>query len=142
MEKTEQFSDLLLRYQLKKTIPRLSVLSVLKSRKVATSQPDLEQIIGKDIDRVTLYRTLTTFEEKGIIHKILDINGTSNYAMCSSECTESQHKHEHVHFNCTNCLDLYCLDKLQIPKFTMPAGFTIAAANLVIYGVCDTCNKK
>jgi len=81
------FEELLEKHHLKKTAPRLRVLSMLSAKNVATSQPDLESIMV-DIDRVTLYRILNAFEEKGIIHKVFDLNGTANYAMCSSNCEE------------------------------------------------------
>ena len=59
------FEGLLEKHHLKKTGPRLKVLSMLSSKNVATSQPDLESVMD-DIDRVTLYRILNAFEEKGI----------------------------------------------------------------------------
>ena len=94
------FEELLDKHHLKKTSPRLKVLSVLSAKDVATSQPDLETVMV-DIDRVTLYRILNAFEEKGIIHKVFDLNGTANYAVCSSNCEENHHHDEHLHFNCT-----------------------------------------
>src|ERR1700748_1298988 len=111
------FEGLLERHHLKKTGPRLKVLSMLSSKNVATSQPDLESVMD-DIDRVTLYRILNAFEEKGIIHKVFDLNGTANYAMCSSNCEENHHHDEHLHFNCTFCKNVYCLDDLNLPPFT------------------------
>ncbi|MEJ7558144.1 MAG: transcriptional repressor [Pedobacter sp.] len=141
--KTEnEFDQLLERNDLKKTKPRLSVLKILSSRETATSQPHLEEILGKEVDRVTLYRVLKTFEEKGIIHKILDMNGTANYATCDKSCSEQKHDDKHVHFNCTVCLNVYCLDELHLPKLSMPAGFTTANVTLIVYGICDKCNKK
>ncbi|PKV52598.1 Fur family ferric uptake transcriptional regulator [Aquimarina sp. MAR_2010_214] len=138
----KEFTSLLEKHQLRKTAPRLSVLSILKSRKTATSQPELEAMIGKDVDRVTLYRILKTFEEKGIIHKILDLNGTANYAICESSCNEHDHKDNHVHFNCTVCLDIYCLENLQIPNIKMPSGFVPHTTNLIVYGICEKCSEK
>ena len=142
MKAIEKFNDLLDKHHLKKTGPRLSVLTVLNSREVATSQPELEHMLGKEVDRVTLYRILNTFEKSGIIHKILDINGTSNYALCSPLCTGEKHKDEHVHFNCTVCLNIYCMDEVQIPAVVIPQGFKATNKNLIIYGICDSCNRK
>ena len=142
MKAIEKFNDLLDKHHLKKTGPRLSVLTVLNSREVATSQPELEHMLGKEVDRVTLYRILNTFEKSGIIHKILDINGTSNYALCSPLCTGEKHKDEHVHFNCTVCLNIYCMDEVQIPTVVIPKGFMATNKNLIIYGTCDSCNRK
>ncbi len=67
------FEALLEKHHLKKTGPRLKVLSMLSAKNVATSQPDLEGVMD-DIDRVTLYRILNAFEEKGnYYYKVFDL---------------------------------------------------------------------
>lgn len=142
MSDLEEFAKLLEKNGLKKTNTRLKVLAILKSKREAISQPDLERILGKEVDRVTLYRTLSTFEEKAIIHKVMDLNGTANYAFCSSSCSNEQHQDEHVHFNCTICLNVYCLDELKIPKLSLPDGYPPQSINLIVYGTCINCNEK
>ncbi len=142
VNREKQFEELLEKHDLKKTKPRISVLEILNSRNTATSQPFLENILGKDVNRVTLYRVLQTFEEKGIIHKIIDLHGTANYATCSTNCTEHGHNDEHVHFNCTVCFHVYCLDTFHLPKINLPSGFTSGSVNLIVYGICESCNKK
>ena len=134
------FGVLLEKHHLKKTGPRLRVLSILSAKKVATSQPDLEGVMD-DIDRVTLYRILSAFEEKGIIHKVFDLNGTANYAMCSSECGEDHHHDEHLHFNCTSCKNVYCLDDLNLPPIKLPGGFQPEGFTLYASGLCPKCSK-
>lgn len=136
----KNFEELLEKHHLKKTAPRLKVLSMLYSKKVATSQPDLETVMD-DIDRVTLYRILNAFEEKGIIHKVFDLNGTANYAVCSSNCEENHHHDEHLHFNCTVCKNVYCLDDLDLPPIKLPAGFKPAGFTLYANGLCPKCCK-
>ncbi|HEY0245801.1 MAG TPA: transcriptional repressor [Mucilaginibacter sp.] len=136
-----QFEDLLDKHQLKKTSSRLRVLSMLASKNVATSQPDLEGVLG-DVDRVTLYRILNAFEEKGIIHKVFDLSGTANYAMCSSDCEENHHHDEHLHFNCTVCKNVYCLDDQHLPGVVVPEGFKTEAVSIYATGLCPKCNKK
>lgn len=135
------FEELLAKHQLKKTSPRLRVLSLMASKTTATSQPDLEQVIH-DVDRVTLYRILNTFEEKGIIHKVFDLNGTANYALCSTDCEEHHHHDEHVHFNCLACKNVYCLDQQELPQLNMPAGFKAEGVTIYATGICPKCNKK
>ncbi len=139
--KMERFEKLLVRNGLKRTGPRLQVLDILTGRDAATSQPYLEQVMGKDADRVTLYRVLKAFEEKGIIHKILDSNGTANYAICSEHCNHQAHHDEHVHFNCNKCLKVYCLDEVSIPSLKLPAGFEASQLNLVATGICANCKN-
>ncbi|MGF7079454.1 Fur family transcriptional regulator [Mucilaginibacter sp. UYCu711] len=135
------FEHLLKRHQLKRTEARLRVLNLLVNKKTATSQPDLESVIG-DVDRVTLYRILNAFEEKGIIHKVFDLNGTANYAICSSDCDEHHHNDEHLHFNCSNCKNVYCLDELDMPPIALPAGFKLEKLSFSATGLCPKCANK
>jgi len=135
----EEFEKLLTKNGLKRTGARMKVLDVLSSRDSATSQPYLEKVLGADADRVTLYRILQAFEEKGIIHKVLDNQGTANYAICSQNCTQHNHHDEHLHFNCSNCMKVYCLDTVRIPTLKTPAGFKIENVSLIATGICATC---
>ncbi|MGY4385779.1 Fur family ferric uptake transcriptional regulator [Pedobacter sp. UYP24] len=133
--------EILRNNKLKNTKQRVMVLDEIAANDLAVSQPELEKKFGKDIDRVTLYRILSIYEDKGILHKILDHNGTANYAVCSSNCSSDKHQDEHLHFNCTNCSGIYCLN-IAIPHVSMPKGFTANTINLIAYGICDRCNKK
>lgn len=135
------FEQLLQSHQLKRTNPRLRVLSMMSSRSSATSQPDLEAAMS-DIDRVTLYRILAAFEEKGIIHKVFDLNGTANYAMCTADCNEGHHHDEHLHFSCTNCKNVYCLEELHLPAITVPEGFKTEGVTVYATGLCPKCSKR
>lgn len=136
-----QFEGLLQKNQLKVTGPRMGVLKIIADRDSAISQPALEKLMGSDVDRVTLYRILKTFEEKGIVHKVMDVDGTANYAICSPGCTAEAHHDEHFHFNCRKCKQVFCLNDLQLPFLRIPAGFTAEAVNLIITGVCKQCES-
>ncbi|WP_449437462.1 hypothetical protein [Pedobacter steynii] len=83
---------------------------------------------------------MNTYEDKGILHRIMDMNGTANYAICSASCTEHHHHDEHVHFNCTNCFKIYCLE-VTVPRIKMPQGFTATTVNSTAYGICEKCNS-
>ncbi|MEZ0454112.1 Fur family transcriptional regulator [Sphingobacterium thalpophilum] len=135
------YPDILKRNNLKVTQPRLRVLEIISTKDSAISQPELEKLLGKDIDRVTLYRVLASFEEKGIIHKIFDLHGTATYAMCSTDCSEHDHHDQHVHFICRVCNSVYCLDDITLPKVSIPAGFSLEAIAVNALGVCNHCKK-
>ena len=141
-EKSRDFTALLRENGLKVTSPRLRVLDEIMHKKAAISQPDLEKIVGKDIDRVTLYRILSSFEEKGIVHKIFDLNGTATYAMCTSNCTENHHHDQHVHFICSVCNSVYCLDEVSLPKITLPSHFALHSLAINAVGLCANCQKE
>lgn len=126
-------------HALKHTRQRVRVLEEMALDCAAISQPELEKKLGKEIDRVTLYRILNIYEDKGILHRIMDLNGTANYAVCSAACSSACHHDEHLHFNCTRCLKIYCLET-PLPGIAVPAGFTAASLQTIAYGICNKCN--
>lgn len=134
-------NQILRNHKLKSTATRAEVLSVLMDNDHALSHADLEREMSTDCDRVTLYRTLKTFQEKGLIHKVLDDSGITKYAPCS-ECTTETHQHEHVHFKCENCGNTVCIEDLEIPPVKLPVGFSPREQNLLITGICNICNKN
>jgi Fur family transcriptional regulator, ferric uptake regulator len=85
-----------------------------------------------------VYRTLKTFLDKGLIHKVLDDEGSLKYALCNDPCTTSSHRHEHVHFKCTQCGQTSCLD-VEIPLVRLPKGYEAREVNLLIQGTCESC---
>ncbi len=132
--------SLLKHNNLRLTDCRKEVVEIFFSQQHAVSQPELEHKLGQ-YDRVTLYRTLTTFLNKGIIHKVLDDSGLTKYALCAGECNEHQHDDEHVHFKCIQCENTICIDTISVPVITLPAGFTFLDANLLVRGVCNVCSN-
>lgn len=136
------FNQLLKTNGLKVTKPRLRVLEVISEKKTAIKQPELEKIFGSEIDRVTLYRVLSSFEEKGILHKIFDLNGTATYAICSTKCSADHHHDQHVHFICSVCNSVYCLDEISVPKINLPTNFSLHEIAINAVGICDACQKE
>ncbi|WDF69837.1 transcriptional repressor [Sphingobacterium oryzagri] len=141
-EKERDFIKLLKQNALKVTPHRLRVLEEITQKDAAISQPDLEKIVGKEIDRVTLYRILSNFEEKGIVHKIFDLNGTATYAICTADCSENHHHDQHVHFICSVCNSVYCLEEIAMPKIPVPANFTLHGIALNAVGLCANCQSE
>ncbi|SFC23120.1 Fur family transcriptional regulator, ferric uptake regulator [Parapedobacter composti] len=135
----DKFVRLLRRNKLKVTQPRLRVLHIISDKDTAISQPDLEKLLGNSVDRVTLYRVLATFEEKGILHKIFDLHGTATYALCSTACDEHHHHDEHVHFICSSCNSVYCLDDFKIPSINLPEGYQLHSVGVNAVGLCAHC---
>lgn len=137
----DNINMLLKTYNLRLTECRKDVIAVFMEQHHAVSQPDLELQLNH-YDRVTLYRTLTTFLNKGIIHKVLDDTGLTKYALCSGHCTEHHHADEHVHFKCIKCENTICIDTISVPAITLPDGFTYLDASLLVRGICKICQAK
>ena len=137
-----EIKNILKEYELRNTSCREEILDIFLQRNFALSHADIESTIHEDFDRVTVYRTLKTFLDKGIIHKVLDDEGVTKYALCKEKCSHTEHHHEHVHFKCVECGLTNCLDNVQIPKIGLPAGYSLSETSLLMQGVCELCNRK
>ena len=124
---------------IKPTAMRQLVLQVLAEQKTAISLPELEQKFDK-VDKVTLYRTLKTFEENKLIHSIDDGTGSIKYALCRETC-QCHPEDLHVHFFCTKCKQTYCLNDIPVPSVNLPVYFTLENINMVVKGICSNCPK-
>ncbi len=91
-------------------------------------------------DRTTIYRTLKTFEEKGIIHSIYNKLGEVKYALCKEHCT-TEHIDQHPHFQCEQCKQVTCIDNLVIPKMELPKGYLVQEITMLIKGICSDCQQ-
>lgn len=134
--------ELLQKAGLRLTRQRSEVLTIFSNKKVALAQADIEKVLPAHFDRITLYRILRSFESNGILHKVLDDSGTTRYALCGDSCSEKDHRHEHVHFKCTTCEKIQCLEQVEIPSIPLPEGFTFGEAKLLVEGTCRSCTKS
>jgi Fur family transcriptional regulator, ferric uptake regulator len=130
--------SILKKHDLRITQFRLEVLDVFNVNKKALSAAEIEQQLN-EADRITLYRTLKSFEEKGIIHKAIDGTTIQKFALCEAHCDEHHHHDEHVHFHCEKCTNTFCLEGVMVPKLQLPAGYTMKHTNLVVNGICNIC---
>lgn len=132
--------ELLNHAELRITNGRIAILDFFKKNaKVGLSIHDLLHLFSKEYDKVTLYRTINTFEEKGLIHKIIDESGLDKYALCGENCSDEQHNHDHVHFYCLSCGKTECLDENLEITIKLPAHYLKKHSNFVISGICAFC---
>ena len=127
--------DILKHSQLSITDNRLRILEMFSANEKALSHADIERLSGKHFDRVTIYRTLQTFVDKGIIHTIPTADNSIMYALCKEACSEGHHHDDHVHFLCEKCGTTYCLDNVTIPAINIPKGFSVYQTNVLVNGV-------
>jgi Fur family transcriptional regulator, ferric uptake regulator len=124
----------------KPTAMRLLVLQFLLNKKVAISLTDLENYFIKS-DRTTLYRTLKTFTDSELAHKIEDGTGISKYALCEENCHCDIDIDLHLHFHCKKCNETTCLPEYKIPQINVPEGFLTEDISLIVTGICNKCNR-
>jgi len=141
MAMTQQIQQLLKRNQLSVTESRSRILELFLQQSGALAHADIEKKSGTGFDRVTVYRTLQTFVEKGIIHTIPTADNSILYALCKDECTEGHHHDHHVHFICKECSNTICLEDITVPEVKLPAGYQATQVEVVVNGICKDCRR-
>jgi len=133
--------DILKKNLLSITDSRKKILELFLKSNGALAHADIEKNTGETFDRVTVYRTLQTFVEKGIIHLIPTTDNSILYALCKDNCEAGHHHDDHVHFICNSCSKTICLDEVTVPKVKLPKGFTPGQTQMVVKGICGDCIK-
>lgn len=131
--------QILKRNSLSVTEGRKKILELFIVSEGALAHADIEKQTSNNFDRVTVYRTLQTFVEKGIIHQIPTTDNSVLYALCRHNCAQGHHHDNHVHFICSNCDKTICLDDVTVPHVKLPEGFTPTQAAMVVTGICIDC---
>lgn len=126
---------------LRKTPGRLAVLAILESTHGVLSIQNIydalkKKLRGKRPDWATIFRTVTQFEETGIIDSCELGDGVKRY-----ELKHHEHGHHH-HIICTECgrvehLDLCTQDVLH--AIAARSGFSDIHHKLEFQGTCPRC---
>ena len=131
--------SILKKHQLSVTDGRKQILTLFLKSPGALAHADIEKDNDAAFDRVTVYRTLQTFVDKGIIHHIPTTDNSILYALCKDNCVAGHHHDNHVHFICDECNKTICLEDITVPEVKLPKGFKPKHAEMVVNGICDDC---
>ena len=134
----EKMLEALKRGDLKLTVPRKSILEVLVNEHGPfTAEEILKQMPRKTCDTATVYRSLTSMEEAGLIHRCEFGDGVARY-----ELREPDTAHHHHHLICRVCkkIDIIDEDEIEeIDKFATKKGYSKVSHILEFFGVCPNC---
>lgn len=114
-----------------------AVLEVLSKTGKAMSQDAIEEKIGIDIDRATIYRILNRFCDDGVLHKVVAEDSKQYFALCVK--SDKIHKPMyHFHFRCLKCETIECLP-VEV-NFSIPDEYLVENVNCVLTGTCKACS--
>ena len=128
-------------YGLRRTIFRENLINLFQTSNSLTVEY-IKKKIGKDTDKATIYRALNSFEESGIIHQVPDQENLSRYALCDTECSPSEHVHQHAHFICNHCQETFCMENIKFPNTKNINNFKIQKIDITLKGSCSKCEGK
>jgi len=134
-------SKLLKEHNLNHTKVREEILDAFLDKPQPLSATEVKELLSEGCDRVTLYRNLKTFTDKGLLHQIFISNQESKYVLHWHHSEKEINYHDHIHFKCVRCELLKCLTDQRIKIEELPEGFKMTDANFVVFGICRNCNK-
>ncbi len=119
---------------------RLAILGILLDSDVPlTHEEILMQLRDSGINRVTIYRGLQSFLEKGIVHRVEAGDRLWRFAVCGCK----SRTHCHPHFTCRACGRVECLFQYPLPIITDPApGYQVEEQEVYLRGICADCSSK
>lgn len=136
----EDFIELLQRHSIRETANRLLVLRALAAEKRPVSLSELESRIDS-IDKSGIFRTLTLFRDRHLVHTLEDGGDGVRYELCLSS-DEREDDDLHVHFYCENCRKTTCMENIPVPCVQLPDGYEKQSVNYMIKGICPDCAER
>lgn len=121
------------------TPPRMAVLKILQNAAGPLSINIIRARLETNIriNKVTVYRIISLFKQRGIIRDVLSTSGTVYFEMATSDHPV------HPHFSCKNCGALNCLTPLtfsQARQLTASReNYSVDHIEINISGLCSGC---
>ncbi len=140
MASKREFKHILRKGGLKATSARVAILETLKAVKKPMSAQAIFEMLAKDLDRATVYRTVKSLKEKGIIVPIDLRHNHAHYEFANLA--------EHHHLICIKCGRVedvhHCgLEEAQSKVLRSSKHFAkITEHALEFYGVCRKCDRN
>lgn len=128
---------------LRRTAARVGVLEALRDADGPLEASKVLRQLGHDADRVTVYRTLQTLVDRGLVHRVQGDDGVRRYALGPV----GDDGHHHVHFECEQCGRVECLESAPIPddlprQLRVDRRYRVRNADVTLHGVCPRCTAS
>ena len=140
---SEQIGELLRAHGLRRTAPRIAVLATLQPVHGHLSVAEIHQRLldsgHADVpDVATVYRTVTTLVEAGVLHALAVEGGVTTYGVAENP---------HHHAVCTRCGTLIEVPAQRLSSALEHAiegsSFTLSdRAGLTLHGLCPDCQAQ
>lgn len=122
---------------LRKTIGRVKIIEALMAERRPLTGAELIGLLGRDaMDPASVYRVLSVFTERHIVHRIDGADKVARYAL-------NRGGTNHAHFTCRSCGRMDCLDKTPVPHLDIHReGYVVEEERLFLSGICASCSRK
>ena len=126
---------------LRLTPMRLAILDLLIRSDQPLGAAQIQARLPDGTDLVTVYRTLRTFTEKSLAHRVRGEDQTWRYALGKPV---DRSRHRHPHFVCNDCGTVACMDQIAIPSqfvrsLHVGRQYEVAWPEVILHGLCPKC---
>lgn len=138
--RVDHFTDALRQSGFKLTHQRLEVVREIAS---TSAHPDAEQLFKRVRERVptisldTVYRTLGTLADLGLVSRVAGVGGATRYDANTSR---------HHHFVCARCGRIQDIDRSDVDEPHVPALVAgigdVTSVEVRFNGVCRSCEQR
>jgi Fur family transcriptional regulator, ferric uptake regulator len=136
-----QLVEILKNKSLKVTSKRTAILNVLVTSKLPLTIVAITDLLptGIQVDTVTIYRTMQTLVEAGMVREYALKKGVTHY--------EYKNGHSHHHLVCTDCgviedFTICAANDISKQVLTASKKFrVITSHNFELFGLCKVCSK-
>lgn len=134
------YTETLTRHGIRPTAVRLLIYKTALRFHDTFSMSELEDAL-ESVDKSTVFRTLSLFAARHLLHEIEDGSGSTKYCICRNDrpCGIDE---LHCHFHCEACRKTFCLDYTHIPAVRYPAGFEVRQIDYLLKGLCPDCPRE
>lgn len=128
-------TNILKKAGLKVTKSRVAVLDLLFQANKPINHSDIMKLLptSNQWDRVTIYRTLSEFEERCIVKSLHSSNRVKYYEY------QKEGIKSHGHKVCEFCGDIECLDGVFKLVYPISEDFHVSSIEVLIRGICKFC---
>jgi len=140
----ERIGELLRAHGLRRMASRIAVLAVLEVANTHLSVAEIDQRLRQCLpaedeppDLATIYRTVTTLVDQGVLHALTLEGGVTTYGLAADP---------HHHAVCTRCGSIIEVPAQQLTSALEHAiagsSFTLSeSAGLTLHGLCPQCQQ-
>jgi Fur family ferric uptake transcriptional regulator len=140
MKQKRDLRELLRKSGYKATLPRLAILTLFEKSGNPLSAQEIINLLPKDFDQATAYRTLKSFQVKGLIRPIDLRHNHAHYELADSA--------DHHHLICLRCGRIEDVEHCEVEAVHSAVirnskhFAEIKQHTLEFYGLCKSCAKK
>lgn len=131
----KEVESVLRKHKCRATAIRIKALCLLITNEKAFSISEIEEHLD-EADRVTIYRTLNSFVEVGLVSKVLNNKGVTCYFYKGDE---HQEKSTHPHLHCKSCNKVICLPEYPDSYFKTLNDYQAEHIPILLEGECQNC---